>query len=204
MHIEVLVEERSAEAALWNILPKILPPDVSFSIHSYTGKRDLLSKLPGRLAGYREWIPQDYRIVVLVDRDNEDCRSLKRKLDEAAKGAGLLPKSKARGGTFQVMNRLAIEELEAWFFGDPLALSTAYPRIPLDLMTRSRYRNPDSILGGTAEALARVLSQKRYFRSGMPKIEVARSISAHMDPARNRSKSFQVFRKGIQELVAGR
>jgi len=204
MHIELLVEEQSAEAALRNILPRMLPPEVTFAVHPHSGKHDLLSRLPGRLAGYRRWIPPDYRIVILIDQDNADCRALKRKLNTMAAEAGLIPKSKARGGGFQVLNRLAIEELEAWFFGDPQAFSAAYPRISIHSLNRSRHRTPDSIAGGTAEALEKILKKYRYYRTGMPKIEVARSISAYMDPARNRSKSFRVFRDGIQEMVASR
>lgn len=204
MHIELLVEEQSAEAALRNILPRMLPTEVTFAVHPHSGKHDLLARLPGRLAGYRRWIPPDYRIVILIDQDNADCRALKRKLNKMVAEVGLIPKSKAHQGTFQVLNRLAIEELEAWFFGDPQALSAAYPKIPVHLLNRSWYRTPDSIAGGTAEALERILKNHRYYRTGMPKIEVARSISAYMDPARNRSKSFQVFREGIQEIVASR
>ena len=148
--------------------------------------------------------PPDFRIVILIDQDNADCRALKRKLDKIAAGVGLAPKSKAHGSAFQVLNRLAIEELEAWFFGDPQALSAAYPKIPLNLFNRSAYRAPESIAGGTAEALERILKNHHYYRAGMPKIEVARSISAHMDPSRNRSKSFQVFREGIQEIIASK
>ena len=42
MHIEFLLEERSAEVALNFILPKILPDDVSFYLHVFEGKPDLL------------------------------------------------------------------------------------------------------------------------------------------------------------------
>lgn len=201
MHIELLVEELSVEAALQNILPRMLPPEVTFKVHPYSGKQDLLARLPGRLAGYRRWISRDLRIVILIDQDNADCRALKRRLDNLVAGAGLESKSGAHGGIFQVLNRLAIEELEAWFFGDPQAFCTAYPRIPIRSLQRAAYRIPDAIAGGTAEALERILQRYRYYRSGMPKIEVARSISAYMDPERNRSKSFQVFRAGILQLI---
>ncbi len=56
MHLEFLVEEASAEAALNNIIPKILGEDISFLIHPYQGKDDLLDKLPKRLRGYKKWI----------------------------------------------------------------------------------------------------------------------------------------------------
>jgi hypothetical protein len=65
MHVEFLVEEPSAEAALSNIVPKILR-DVTFRIHPFQGKQDLLSKLLPRLKGYRGWLPDDWKIVVLV------------------------------------------------------------------------------------------------------------------------------------------
>lgn len=77
MHIELLVEELSVEAALQNILPRMLPPEVTFKVHPYSGKQDLLARLPGRLAGYRRWISRDLRIVILIDQDNADCRALK-------------------------------------------------------------------------------------------------------------------------------
>ena len=51
MHVELLVEEPSAEAALQNLLPRIVGPDVSFVIHPHQGKKDLLGKLPAPLRG---------------------------------------------------------------------------------------------------------------------------------------------------------
>ncbi len=201
MRIEVIVEEPSAEAALQNILPKMIPVGSSFKIHVHQGKQDLLSKLVSRLRAYRKHIAKDDRLMVLVDRDRENCHSLKKKMENAAEKAGLVSKSKAKGKTFHVMNRLAIEELEAWFFGDPQAISEAFPKIPVSVFNREPYRIPDSIKGGTAEALERVLKQYRYYPSGMPKIEVARAISSRMDPSRNISKSFKVFKKGIEVLT---
>jgi len=117
MHIEFLVEEPSAEAALFNIVPKILSRDVSFRIHPHQGKQDLLGKLLPRLRGYKNWLPEDWRIVVLVDADDEDCRVLKTKMENIANDARLVTKSKRTiVSSFQVLNRLAIEELEGWYF----------------------------------------------------------------------------------------
>lgn len=202
MHIEILVEEPSAEAALQNIVPMIVGQDVSFAIHPHQGKSDLLAKLPGRLRGYRAWLPSDWRIVVLIDEDREDCEDLKARLEAAASEAGLVTKSIAgRTSQFQVLNRLAIEELEAWFFGDVEALHGAYPRVSLHLGKKAKYRDPDAIVGGTWEALERELQRLGYHPGGLPKMSAAREISTHMDPARNRSKSFQVFRQGLMEMV---
>ena len=76
MHIIFLVEEPSAEAALQNILPSILKGGATFEIHAYQGKMDLLQKHPSRLKGYSRWLPEDRRIVVLIDEDRQDCLRL--------------------------------------------------------------------------------------------------------------------------------
>lgn len=202
MHIEFLVEEPSAEAALQNLIPKICGDGISFAIHAYRSKSDLLNKLPKRLRGYRNFMPQDWRIVVLVDEDRENCISLKEKLDNAVKDAGLDAKGYVRNGSsFQALNRIVVEELEAWFFGDVEAIHQAYERVPLTLDTKSAYRDPDAIKGGTWEAMERELQRAGYFKSGLAKIEAARAISANMVPSRNRSHSFQVFQCGLLDIL---
>jgi hypothetical protein len=202
LHVELLVEERSAEAALANLLPRMVPSGTTWRVHPFRGKSDLLGNLPQRLRGYRTWIPPEWRIVVLVDEDRRGCIELKRHLEAAALAAGFTTRSSAgASGRFEVLNRLAIEELEAWFFGDVEAMTAAYPGVPVTLAARETYRDPDGIPGGTWEALWRVLRQAGYYRAGLPKLEVARRISAHMDPARNRSRSFQHFRDGLRAFV---
>jgi hypothetical protein len=198
MHLEVLVEEPSAEAALTELLPKMLEAGTTFRIIVHQGKRDLLRKLLGRLRGYAHWITNQYRIVVLVDRDRQDCHELKTRRESLAAQAGLRTKTAVRAASpFQVMNRLAIEELEAWFFGDVQAVAAAYPGVSEDLGNRPKYANPDAIAGGTWEALEKALQKAGYHRGGLAKIEAARCIAAHMRPERNRSRSFQVFRNGL-------
>ncbi len=202
MHLEFLVEEPSAEAALLLLVPRIVGPSVTFNVHPYQGKPDLLSKLPGVLRGYRAWLPPDHAIVVLLDNDRDDCRALKARLERMATDAGFATKSTAHAASgFQVVNRLAVEELESWFFGDVAALRAVYPRISKSLEHQRRYRHPDTIAGGAWEALERVLQQADYHRTGAPKIQVARDVSSHMRPERNRSKSFQVFRQGLLDLI---
>jgi Domain of unknown function (DUF4276) len=204
MHLELLVEEASAEAALRNIVPRIIGPNATFAVHPHEGKADLCAKLPGRLRGYRAWLPDDWRIMVLIDEDRADCVRQKNKLQAAARDAGLLTRSAAHHGRpYQLVNRVAVEELEAWFFGDVSALTVAYPGVPPTLGRQAKYRDPDRIGGGTWEALQRVLQKAGYFPGGLPKIEVARSVSMHMDPDRNRSKSFQVFRDALRALATG-
>ncbi len=202
MHIEFLLEERSAEVTLNLILPKLLPDDVSFDLHVFESKPDLLNKLRMRLKGYSTWIPDNWRIIVLIDEDRENCYELKSQLENAAHGTGLVTKSSILPiGEFQVVNRLAIEELEAWFFGDITALREAYPRVSKSLQYQKNYRNPDAITGGTYEALERLLIRNRYYTGKLPKTTVAHNIAQYMKPSRNRSKSFQVFVEGIRACV---
>jgi hypothetical protein len=202
VHIEFLVEELSAEAALKNLVPKILGEEVTFQIHPYQGKQNLLRKLPDRLKGYKKWLPDDWRIVVLIDTDRQDCKLLKHQLEEIASNAGLITKSAAPSDrSFQVLNRLAIEELEAWFFGDVEAIATAYPGVSPKIAQKERFRNPDAITGGTWEALEKLLQSKGYHRGGLEKVNAARQISQHMNPDCNRCKSFEVFRDGLLKMV---
>lgn len=200
MYIDILVEEPSMEAALQNILPKILPAQAGYRIITFQGKRDLLQQLPARMRGYAAWLSDDYRLVVLVDEDRQDCRQLKAQLEQAALSAGLSTKTSGGQGRFQVLNRIVIEELEAWFIGDINALRAVYPKIPAQFGQSGKFQDPDAVPGGTWEALESLLQKYGYHRGGYPKVQAARQISARMEPQNNRSKSFQVFRDGLLSL----
>ena len=200
-HLEFLVEEPSQEAFLQELLPSHLPAGVTFQVHAHRGKGDLLTKLTGRLRGYAKYLPADWRIFVLVDRDADDCRELKQRLEDISAQVGLLTRARAGGNPWQVVNRIVIEELEAWYFGDPEAIRNAYPRVSLRTLNQARYRDPDAISGGTWEALEQVLQRNGYFRSGIRKVEAARTIAAQIAPQRNRSRSFQVFYAAIREAA---
>lgn len=202
MHFEVLVEERSAEVALQRLLPKIFGSDHTFEIQDLRGKRNLLKKLPGRLKAYRRFIQRNHKLVVLVDQDKQDCLALKAQLEQAAREAGLATRSEpASDGHFVVLNRIAIEELEAWFFGDPEALRAVYPKLPPTLQEKEKYRSADQI-ADTAEALGALLRQAGYYSTRLPKVQVAQQVAEHMDPDRNRSPSFCQFRDALREMAA--
>ncbi|MDF5949858.1 DUF4276 family protein [Pseudomonas aeruginosa] len=124
----VLVEEYSMEVALDSILPKVIG-DVEFQIVRFQCKDDLLKQLPKILKGYSAWMPDNWRIVVLVDRDDDDCIRLKQHLENVSAQAGLVSKTAApQNGTFKVVNRIAIEELEAWFLVIGMQLERLTPR----------------------------------------------------------------------------
>ena len=202
-YLEFLVEEPSMEAFLHELLPRLFPEDCpSFRVHAFQDKLDMLDKLQARLKGYSYW-PSNYgRIVVMVDCDDDDCHKLKQRLEKAATIAGLSTRSGSGGHLWQVVNRIVIEELEAWYFGDWKAVKSAYPRVSPTVPNRAPYRNPDAVKGGTWEAFERILQNGGYFKNGLRKVEVARTIAAHINPDCNRSHSFVKFRDALIEAMA--
>lgn len=199
--LHVLVEEPSMEVALQALLPRMLRQGIRAELRQFQCKDELLKRLPQRLAAYAQWLPDTAAVLVVVDRDDDDCIALKARLDGMAREAGLAMRGDAaRGGRFQVINRIAIEELEAWFFGDWPAVCEAYPKMPNTLPKRAGFRDPDAIAAGTWEALERELQRKGYFKQGLRKLELAREVAPRMDPARNRSTSFTSLREALAQL----
>lgn len=206
--IEVLAEEPSAKVVLDNLLPKLLGERCIFNVYAHNGYHGLIQRLPQRLRGYRKAIVEgaDIKVVVLVDEDRiqEGCVARKNVLEQHARDAGLRTKTSAGIAEFHVVNRLAIEELEAWFFGQGDAIIRAFPNVRQARLRRAGLRDPDAVEGGTAEKLLSELQRAGYY-SGLdflPKIEVAKRISQHMDWYSNRSRSFNVLREGFNAAVA--
>ncbi|UYZ62713.1 DUF4276 family protein [Hymenobacter weizhouensis] len=200
MHIEFLLEEESAEAALHVLLPKLLAPDVTYQCYPHRGKTDLLQRLPGRLKNYARRLPQEpgLRVVILMDADT-DCRRRKAELEKIVAEAGLLTKTTAGSEQpYHTITRLAMQELEAWFLGDREAIQAAYPRVRPQHFSGLPH-DPDTI-ADTWETLWRVLQEGGYYRTGKAKIEWAETIAPHLNPERNMSASFQYFRQGLAQL----
>lgn len=100
-----------------------------------------------------------------------------------------------------MVNRIVVEELEAWYFGDWEAVRAQYPRVPATVPQRRGYRDPDAIAGGTWEAFERVLQKHGYFEQGLAKIDAARCLGARIEPERQRSASFQTFHAALKETL---
>lgn len=199
-HFEILVEDRSTEAFLHAVLSRLLGHDGrTFGIHTFSGKHDLLKKMEGRLRGYKHWPSNDLRIIVLLDCDKDDCMRLKAQMERAALRVGLPTASSAADGAWRVANRIAVEELEAWYFGNWRAVCSAFPRVPANTCKRQKYRNPDKISGGTWEAFEHIMKRSGYFKSGLNKIEAAQKIGGHIVPEENSSPSFQVFIDALRQ-----
>ena len=215
MHLEVLVEDRSGSIALEIILEKILSgnhSEHSWRIHHYKGigripkdlhrqpdpkNRMLLNNLPRLLRGYGKSLQPDHSaVVVVMDLDDRDCMALKRELLDVLNGCEPRPRA---------LFRIAIEESEAWLMGDRAAVQQAYPNAKVPVL--NAYMQ-DSICG-TWERLADAvhpggsmrLKKAAWPEAGRAKCEWAVRIAPYMDPDRNRSKSFQVFRDGIRSLA---
>ena len=188
------------EAFLRGLLETSLAGWEGYEIQNLGSKERLLRGLPSRLQGYRGRGMDDLRIVVLVDRDDDDCRALKARLEAMARGAGLRTRS-ADPLAYQVVNRVVVEELEAWLLGDPQALRAAYPRLPATFERTEPFRDPDAIAGGTWEALERLLQGAGHLRGRLRKGEVAGEVARYMVPERNVSGSFRAFWTAIAEMI---
>ncbi len=200
--LEVLVEEESADEALTCLLRTVLRDEpVTFKVRRFQGKPDLLKKLPDRLRGYANARArgEDVRIVVLVDRDDDDCVRLKKELDQIVAKAGLVSRARQSAeGFFCVLNRIAVRELETWYFGDWQAVRTAFPKAPAQ-PGRAFRRNPDSVGGKHSDAFQKELRKGGVSIAAKP--EWGRRIGPHLDPRRNSSASFRAFVEGVLALV---
>ena len=193
------VEERSMADFLHGFLPRFLPQDVETDVREFRGKQDLLKNLQNRLHGLTNYFPPVDHLFVLIDRDQENCHDLKSQLETTAKNVGLVTRTMVGGQSWQLVNRIVIEELEAWYFGDWEAVRAVYPGVNPNVARQSNYRDPDAIQGGTWEALERLL--KSEFPEGLRKSELARNVSKHIDPRRSRSHSFKVFCDAVRDAV---
>jgi len=202
MHVDFLLEEPSAEAALNQLLPRLLPNDTWHCI-PHRGKDALLMRLPALLKNYarRFGHEPELRLVLMMDAD-ANCKKAKQKLEKLAADAQLLTKTTAPSGQpFRVVTRLAIAELEAWFLGDRSAIQSAYPRVHPHHF-KGLLREVDA-LPDAWETLHRVLQRGGYYTTGYLKREAAEAIAAHLDladPARNTSPSFHYFCASLAAL----
>lgn len=214
MHIEVLVEDSSGEKLLTSLLPRFWGKQGephTWRVHSYKGigripknlgagrdaaKRLLLSQLPRVLGGYGK-TPGIDAVVVVVDSDVRDCREFLSELISVVAACDPAPKT---------LFRLAIEEIEAWYFGDREALVSAYPRAKTDVLNRYVQDSPCGTWELLADAVypggAAAVKKAGWPLPGQIKHEWAERIGPRLDPDRNLSPSFGKLRKGLIRLIA--
>lgn len=174
-----LLEEPSMRILLEGLLPRLVP-SLEFLCVTHEGKQDLERSIPRKL---RAWKEPGVQFVVVRDNDRGDCLALKARLAELC----------ADSGREDTLIRLACQELEAWYLGEPEALAHAYERPALArLAKQARYRNPDSVHHPSA-ALKTLVPE-------FQKVLGARLMSSRLS-AENRSHSFRAFLSGVQRIA---
>lgn len=212
MHFEILVEDQSGKTALDILIPKIIDAPHTFKVVPYKGvgriprnmnapvdacKRVLLNNLPRLLTGYGKSWYQGYPAVVFVvcDLDDKCLNSFRQELINVLNRCDPRPETRFC---------FAIEEGEAWLLGDIPAIKTAYPKAKTSVL--NTYVN-DEICGAwerLADAVykdgSKALARMGWQSIGAEKSAWARNIAPHMNPAENKSPSFNYFLGKLKEL----
>lgn len=179
--IVFLLEERSMKVLLDGLLPRLFP-GLPFLCVPHEGKHDLERSLPKKLRAWRE---PGVTFAVIRDNDGCDCHALKARLVSLCQMAG-------RQDT---LVRIACQELESWYLGEPAALAAAFENERLrDLGAKARYREPDAVIRPSSEVESLVPE--------FQKVSGARRMALHLTRDGNRSRSFQVLIEGVQRLAA--
>ena len=174
-----LLEEPSMRTLLEGLLPRLFPCLV-FQCVTHRGKQDLEKSVPRKL---RRWREPGVRFVVLRDNDGGDCRDLKRRLSDLCR----------QGGRADSLVRIACQELEAWYLGEPDALAEAYGQDNLrGIGRRRRFSDPDAVVKPSA-AVSDLVPR-------FQKTDGARRMAEHLSRERNRSASFQALMQGIENI----
>ena len=177
MPLVILTEEESMQVTLQSLLPRLGVTD--FQIMAFDGVSDLERSLVRRIRAWR--VPQSC-FLVIRDNDNGDCLVRKQKLVDLIAQAGTTCPTKVR---------IVMQELEAWFLGDPLALENAgilrKGKRPASLRNPEEQSQPVTVL-------------KELLR-GYGKVSGARRIAPHLHPERNSARSFHTTVAAIRELT---
>lgn len=213
MHFEILVEDQSGKVALDILVRKIIGGGHTCDVKSDKGvgripvkmnasvdasKRILLANLPRLLAGYgKSWQGYPAVVIVVCDLDDKCLKSFRNELIGLLNTCNPPPETRFC---------IAIEEGEAWFLGDILAIKHAYPKAKDTVL--NAYVS-DSI-GGTWERLADAvykggsqhLSRLGWQMVGAEKSAWAENIAPHMDLENNTSPSFNYFVRKLRKLAA--
>ena len=180
-HVVFLLEEPSAQDFLHGILPGLLPVHITPHFLVFEGKQDLEKHLTRRLRG---WLRPNSHFLVMRDQDSGDCVQIKQRLKTLCTDAG------KPDATIRIVCR----ELESFFIGDWDAVAEAFDKEALRPHAhKAKFRNPDA-LGSPSLELKRLIPhyQKR---------DGARRIAPRLVHARNKSYSFGVLIRSLQELA---
>ncbi|MCB9881427.1 MAG: DUF4276 family protein [Planctomycetes bacterium] len=176
-----LLEEYSMKVFLEGILPRLFPT-LAFLCIPHEGKQNLEQSISRKL---RAWRTPGDRFLVLRDNDGAECSALKARLVDRCR----------EGRREDTVVRLACQELEAFYLGDPEALAQTLGDHSLrGLENRARYRDPDTVSNPSA-ALRELIPE-------FQKVSGARRMARSMVRERNRSSSFHALLTGIEKLCS--
>lgn len=175
-----LLEEPSAKALLDGLMPRLFP-SLRFLCVPHEGKQDLEKSIPRKLKAWKE---PGVRFLILRDNDGADCRTLKQRLVELCKN----------GNRDDTVVRIACQELEAWYIGEPDALAECFNREDLKgLGRKERYRDSDSVVQPSI-ALSELVPE-------FQKVSGARRMAEHLTLERNKSRSFHAVMNAVLKFV---
>jgi Domain of unknown function (DUF4276) len=203
LRLHILVEGPSEAAFLRGWFPRFLPQH-ALSVIPHRGKgrlpaqlprrpdsrrEGLLDQLPAKLRAYgRVLDPATDRILVFLDLDEDDCLELKERLLATRNSCDPRP---------VVLFRIAIEEMEAFYLGDPAAIRDAFPQTNL---ARMRNYVQDSICG-TWEVFQELIRARVEDKVGWAE-RMAQSLGTEWrGQGANRSPSFRQLCLGLRQLA---
>ncbi len=201
MIFHVLVEGSSDEPTVKEILNRRfgLVHGSQFQIHPHGGKgklpenpdakpsptnRTLLAQLPATLRAYSVK-GNKVCVVVLVDQDDDDCVQLLADLQAMLAGLKKRPAN--------VLFRIAMEEIEAWFLADRAAVLAAYGEANFKGITKK----DTDLIDDPSDVLASCLGVSLPC-TGQMKAEWAESIVPHLNLKKPKSPSLAKFIEGIR------
>lgn len=169
-------------ATLRHLLPKLYPERREYEhwlIIDHQGKSDLERSYPRKM---KEWREPGIRFIILRDNDGSDCVELKQKLV-----------SRVPDNAPEYLVRIVCQELEGWLIGDMDAIVAAYP-------AAARHQSFKKLSKTDPDGLTNASDLMKYLTGTQVKVGRAELIAKHMQPAINRSTSFQVFVAGLSRF----
>ncbi|MGK7931540.1 MAG: DUF4276 family protein [Microcystaceae cyanobacterium] len=177
-----LLEERSMKELLENLLPRIIPTNITFICIAHEGKQDLEKSIPRKL---KAWETKT-QFIILRDQDSGSCFKIKEQLLDLCE----------KGRRKDSVVRIVCRELESWFLGDLLAVEKAFKKSVSHKQNHKKFRNPDK-LNSAKQELRRLVPEYKP-------ISGSRAIAQYLDLKNNTSKSFQVFIDGLNKIIEQR
>lgn len=177
-----LVEGKSERALIYSLMPRLLgEKKLYYRCLSFEGKNDLKKRMAYKL---QSWNYDDMFFIILCDRDDEDCKTLKNTLLSII----------AKSGNKNIVVRIAVRELESWYLGD---LDSVVKALSLKGFNKAHYPDPDNIRRKPSLELE-IITKGLY-----QKVSGSREIGKHitLDENKNTSVSYGFFLKALKKII---